>query len=645
LDTLEQAFLLHAGKDEQLNATDLQRAMGYRNPLLAERLLKILDKDGDGIVTRAEFLERVRRLLYGTCDDKLRFAFHIHDLDGDGWLQYGELLAMVRAGMEEERTLGGAESPEELADLVLSEADENGDGLLSYREFAAAVMKHPSVFDLITRCDAHWIAPNAELLATRPLKRTFAQRLGRLASNKVPAVAFLTLWIGIQLGLAFRAAELYADKNAFYVAARMAGACLNFNGALILIPVMRRLLTLVRQGPLRRILPVDDALTFHRIVGHAMFGLGLVHAAGHLGNYQTTNIGVVSGIYGTAAGFSGYLLLLVATWMWVTAWPSVRRTKHFELFYFSHLLYLAWLGLALYHAPNFRYWAAVPLLGFVADRAMGLSVRSRDTKILSTAPLRSDVTRIEIEKPPGFGHEAGDYAFLKIPGLARREWHPFTISSAPENPRLTMHVRSLGNFTRSLNELAVRRKEKGDTSELMAHLDGPYGTPSGEIFESRVAVLIGAGIGVTPFASILESIVLRAESGSAGPEKVYFYWLNRDAYSFEWFAALLLDLERVDTKGLVDVQIYMTDGKGHLTAAVLNLARAIAHDRGNPDLITGLRAKTNVGRPDWTQELGRIVEAHAPEQVDVFFCGPPGLASALDKTCQELGARFRQEQF
>ncbi len=40
-------------------------------------------------------------------------------------------------------------------------------------------------------------------------------------------------------------------------------------------------------------------------------------------------------------------------------------------------------------------------------------------------------------------------------------------------------------------------------------MDGPYGTPSAHIFQAEHAVLIGAGIGVTPFASILQSIITR----------------------------------------------------------------------------------------------------------------------------------------
>ena len=40
-------------------------------------------------------------------------------------------------------------------------------------------------------------------------------------------------------------------------------------------------------------------------------------------------------------------------------------------------------------------------------------------------------------------------------------------------------------------------------------IDGPYGAPSSHIFHAEHAVLIAAGIGVTPFASILQSIMHR----------------------------------------------------------------------------------------------------------------------------------------
>jgi hypothetical protein len=50
---------------------------------------------------------------------------------------------------------------------------------------------------------------------------------------------------------------------------------------------------------------------------------------------------------------------------------------------------------------------------------------------------------------------------------------------------------------------------KIENLNLKILIDGPYGTASREIFNSEHAVLIAAGIGVTPFASILQSLWLK----------------------------------------------------------------------------------------------------------------------------------------
>ena len=40
-------------------------------------------------------------------------------------------------------------------------------------------------------------------------------------------------------------------------------------------------------------------------------------------------------------------------------------------------------------------------------------------------------------------------------------------------------------------------------------IDGPFGAPTSNIFRANHAVLVGTGIGVTPFASVLQSIMHR----------------------------------------------------------------------------------------------------------------------------------------
>ncbi|NWH68069.1 NOX5 oxidase, partial [Geococcyx californianus] len=63
------------------------------------------------------------------------------------------------------------------------------------------------------------------------------------------------------------------------------------------------------------------------------------------------------------------------------------------------------------------------------------------------------VTHLVIERPQFFHYKPGDYIYLNVPAIATYEWHPFTISSAPEQQEtLWLHIRSLGQWTNKLYE-------------------------------------------------------------------------------------------------------------------------------------------------------------------------------------------------
>jgi ferredoxin-NADP reductase len=95
--------------------------------------------------------------------------------------------------------------------------------------------------------------------------------------------------------------------------------------------------------------------------------------------------------------------------------------------------------------------------------------------------------------------------------------------------------------------------------------------------------------------------------------------------------------------GLVDIRIFMTGGRGNITSTLLHVAREVAHDLGDPDVITGLESMTRIGVPDWRAELSAI--ARDCPAAEVFFCGPPGLARPVRSVCSELGLGVHQEQF
>jgi len=649
LEMLERSFADLAGDDARIDAAELQRALGLRSEYLARRVLRAFDRDGDGVIGREEFLTAVRGLVFGTARDKLRFAFAVHDHDGDGGISHEEMLRMITLGLAEDEVTLRPGDADRLARALFLAADRNRDGVISFDELEAIVRHHPGVLEQITRSGARWIAPNEDVLAR--LDARPRPRLRRLLENRALPLAFLGLFAAANVALFVLAVVRYRDRgaNEFVQIARGAGACINLDGALILVPMMRRTLTWARRTALGRIVPIDDAIDFHRVVGHTMFAFGLIHTAAHLTNYAVgTKAPFVDQLFGTRAGITGFVLLLVFAVMWFFARSAVRRSGRFELFYFTHLLYVEWLALALVHGPVFWIWAAAPIAGYAVERALQVARRVQATEIVAGHALRSGVTRLEIRRPPGFAHRAGEYLFLCIPALAKHEWHPFTISSAPEREALTVHVRSLGNWTSALRRLVEDKHARGANEPLVARIDGPYGTPTADIFESRHAVLIGAGIGVTPFASVLESIVMRAAGQSPQPsslEKAYFFWLAKDQYSFEWFTALLAHLEAIDARRLLDVTIVMTAGRGDLTSAALGVARDVLHAMGYRDLLTGLRTKTQMGDPDWRRVLGEIARRHAPAPVDVYFCGPHGLGKKLSPLCAELGMRFRDERF
>lgn len=81
--------------------------------------------------------------------------------------------------------------------------------------------------------------------------------------------------------------------------------------------------------------------------------------------------------------------------------------------------------------------------------------------------LPSKVTGLVIKKPANFRHVPGDWVFIKIPQIAKNEWHPFTISSAPEEKEyFTLHIRGVGGWTTKLYkffEEEYKRQQEGQS--------------------------------------------------------------------------------------------------------------------------------------------------------------------------------------
>jgi NADPH oxidase len=154
------------------------------------------------------------------------------------------------------------------------------------------------------------------------------------------------------------------------------------------------------------------------------------------------------------------------------------------------------------------------------------------------------------------------------------------------------------------NEVAL---QNGQTMPTPC-IDGPYGASAEDVFDNEIAVLIGTGIGVTPWAAILKNIwhMRNGPNPRTRLRRVEFIWVCRNTTSVEWFQTLLSSLEAqssesaccpgVSSSGSEFLRIHtcLTQRIDIDTAQniVLNSVGAAV------DPLTELKSRTNFGRPD-----------------------------------------------
>ncbi|RFU33433.1 hypothetical protein B7463_g2905, partial [Scytalidium lignicola] len=469
-----------------------------------------------------------------------------------------------------------------------------------------------------------------------------------------------------------------------YPIARSAALVLHFDVAMILFPVCRTLISLARQTPLNGIVQFDKNITFHILTAWSIVFFSWVHTIAHWNNFAQISAKNGLGFGGwllanfvTGPGWTGYIMLIALMAMVFTSVEKMRRAN-FERFWYTHHMFVIFFFFWSIHGafcmiqPNFapfcvsvgstaigvfwQYWMYGGYI-YLAER-IAREIRGRHkTYISKVVQHPSDVVEIQIKKE-NTKTRAGQYIFFCCPEISVWQYHPFTLTSAPEEDYISIHIRMVGDFTRAVGkalgcEVKSRGGDKAETSKVVGvnqngpgangvdpairrvlprvYIDGPFGSASEDVFKYEIAVLVGAGIGVTPFASILKSIWYRMNypQKKTRLRKVYFFWIARDFGSFEWFRSLLLAIEAQDMDNHIEIHTYLTAKikVDDATNIMINDANA---DR---DAITGLRSPTNFGRPNWDMVFKSIRKIHSPAEAGVFFCGPKVLGSQLHIKC------------
>ncbi|KAM6599986.1 respiratory burst oxidase homolog protein E [Cannabis sativa] len=666
-------------------------------------------------------------------DARLQIFFEMADSNEDGRITRNEVRELIMLSASANKLSQLKERAEEYASLIMEELDPENLGYIELWQLEELLLQRDTYMNYsrsLSIASVGWSQNLGSKFRPKNLARRINWGVQYLVMKNWQRGWIVLLWITAMTCLFYWKFYQYSHMAAFQVmgyclpVAKGAAETLKLNMALILLPVCRNTLTWLRSTRARSFVPFDDNINFHKLIACGIAVGITLHAGNHLTcdfprlvNSPPERFAVISsdfhGVQPTykdlLTGPEGVTGILMVVFMIVAFTLAARRFRRnvvklpaplnkltgFNAFWYSHHLFafvyilLVVHGQCLYLAHEWYQkstwmYISVPLILYVAERSLR-TCRSEhySVKILKVSVLPGQVFNLIMSKPPGFKYKSGQYIFLQCPPISQFEWHPFSITSAPGDDYLSVHIRTVGDWTEELKRVVT---EGNDPSAVIgrAHfgqlgvsyqrsqprllVDGPYGAPAQDYRNYDVLLLVGLGIGATPFISILRDLVnnTRAEEQDSNTEastsddslnsftssnitpggkkksqrttNAHFYWVTREPGSFEWFKGVMDDVAEMDHKGQIEMHNYLTSvyEEGDARSTLITMVQALNHAKHGFDILSGTRVRTHFARPNWKEVFTKIASKHPYSTVGVFYCGMPVLAKELQQLSHEM---------
>ncbi len=247
-----------------------------------------------------------------------------------------------------------------------------------------------------------------------------------------------------------------------------------------------------------------------------------------------------------------------------------------------YMIGIAGLGLLAYSYKTLLAWILAPKIKML---------------VTDVKRLNRDVTEITLKPLSNFIYQAGQFVFISFEDeYLGQESHPFSFVSAPSGDQIKIAVKNLGDYTVNAHKIKIGTKAK---------VEGPFGIFNYQNSYHRNQIWVAGGIGITPFMSMAEDLVIKNEDFNVD----LFYAVNEAEDAVYWDKLIALSEK---SGGKLKVYLHNFDEKGFLSAEYIG------------------------------QALGGLNEK------DIFICGPPKMMQMLKEqfTSAQIDKRFvHSEEF
>ncbi|KAL3381400.1 hypothetical protein AABB24_001484 [Solanum stoloniferum] len=273
----------------------------------------------------------------------------------------------------------------------------------------------------------------------------------------------------------------------------------------------------------------EGSIKYHIWLGHMTMTLFTIHGllfilfwavSGRLHEMLTWDPHYISNV-------PGELGLLFGLILWATTFPAIRR-RMFELFFYTHYLYILFMVFYVLHTGMF--YACIMLPGFflfLIDRYLRFLQSKQKVRLISARVLTCETLELNFSKISGLEYSPTSIMFLNVPSISKLQWHPFTVTSNSnlESDTISVVIKCEGSWTKKLYSVMSL---PSSVNRIDVSVEGPYGPASTHFLRHDTLVLISGGSGITPFISIIRELIYMSSTLKCKTPKILLLSMFRN---------------------------------------------------------------------------------------------------------------------